>query len=340
MATLQDVAELAKVSKSTVSLAINDSPLIKSSTRKKVLAAIKAVGYRPNISAQRLKGGSSMTIGVLVSNVENPFFAELLRGIEKVLDAANYLFFIGSTHDDAERESLFLDRMYARGVDALIVVPAAKNGAFYEEFSSQNKMPIVMVSRILEKCRIDTVLADNFGGAYTLGKKIASLRRRVISLDSDQNNYTSFSRLAGLRQALAEEGITLSEDNLYKVKEFTIDVGREAARKIDLSGQEPMAIFAINDMLALGIIKELKKKNVRIPEQVAVFGFDGLDFLRMGVFDISSMKVPAAALGEQAAKLVLEKIKEGGESWFTGNKILVPVEYIDGDSGGISEETV
>lgn len=334
MVTIIDIAKQAKVSKSTVSLVINNSPLVRPTSRQRVEQAIKELGYRPNLAARRLKGGASWTIGIIVPNIENPFFSELLLGVESIMDEAGYSCFIASSQDDSEKEKLLLERMMARGCDAFIAVPSCTDGKYYNSLPEQNYPPMTLVSRCPKGCRLDAILPDNYNGSYELGKHIAALRRPVAAISSFlPGNTTTSSRLNGLRKSLSENGINLNPEWLFPVNELTRAEGLRISGEIRLlwkREKRPLSLFAQNDMLAMGVIQGLVAAGVSIPGDVAVFGFDGLDFLRMGILDISSIRISALEIGVNAAKLTLQRLKGKSDP---PQKIYVPFQYLPGQTG-------
>lgn len=334
MVTIIDVAKRAKVSKSTVSLVINNSPLVRQSSRLKVEEAIRELGYRPNLAARKLKGGASMTIGVVTPNIENPFFSELLLGVESVMEQAGYSCFIASSQDDSSKEKRLLERMIARGCDAFILVPSGNDGTYYNKLEQKTGQPFTLISRLPQDCTLSAVLPDNYNGAFELGKHIALLDRRVAAVDAGNGkNMTCTSRLAGLRASLSEQAMTLREEDIFQVTELTRSEGYRISGEIFCKWQQekqPLAVFAQNDMLALGIIQGLIPRGAAIPEDIAIFGFDGLDFLRMGVLDISSIKVPASEIGLKAAELTLARLQGAGEEQ---KKIYVSFKYLPGQTG-------
>ncbi|MDD3154957.1 MAG: LacI family DNA-binding transcriptional regulator [Victivallaceae bacterium] len=330
MVTINDVAQASRVSKSTVSLVINDSRSVSGETRRRVLAAIETLGYKPNPNARKLKGAKSRTVGIVVTHLENPFSAELLAGVERVLEHAGYTLFAGNSRDEIAKERMYLERMAVSGVDGVIVIPASEDGEYYNAFAREHNIPLVMASRAPSGLRLPAVLPDNFQGAYRIGRKMIGFKRPCVALEAEKPNDTSTLRLAGIRQALAEA--EYGPLTTVRVPDFTTQAGFAAGEKILASMTEPLTIFAINDMLALGVVKALSLHKKSIPRDAAVFGFDGLEALRNGIFDITSMHIPVAELGSRAARLLLEKISEPASAWFGGEKITIPVELLLGHS--------
>ena len=308
MATILDVARESGVSKSTVSLVLRGSLLIRAEKRERVLAAAKRIGYRPNLGARRLKGGRSGTIGVIIPNLSNPFFSEMMDEVESVLGQANTMALLGASHESPEMEAELMERMSNRGVDALILVPCRRQGEYYRNFQTEKRIPIVTASRNPPGSGADAVVPDNERGGYEIGLRAAETGRAIYFIRSTGQNITVMERLRGFRRALQERGLSFQ---LHRGgRALTVECGILAAESFP-EKNIPAVVFAPNDMVAFGFMKGLLARKLRVPEDVAVYGFDGLELFRLGLFDLGGMKVDAQQIGRRAAELLLKRLTSG-----------------------------
>ena len=221
--TMKDVAELAKVSVSTVSHTINKTRFVSDVTRQRVLRAMAELGYHPNIIAQSLRRKRTNTVGLIISDITNPFFPEVVRGVEKQLIRAGYSIILANTDDDTEKERELVTLLYGKRVDGLIIVPSGRENK-HIKFLVQQNVPVVLLDRKVEGLEVDTVLVDNCGGTKRLTEYLISLgHKRVGIIAGDINISTGRERLDGYVEALKK--YSLFNDNLVKIGDFSQESG-------------------------------------------------------------------------------------------------------------------
>jgi LacI family transcriptional regulator len=305
--TMGDVAERAGVSKTTVSHVINNTRFVEEETRQRVLEAIAELGYRPSVLARSLTTKRTQTVGVIVSDVSNHFFAEVLSGIEDVLMPENYALLVCNTAEILEREAHYLDLLMRQRVDGIIAAATSQRWEVLTEAEVQN-MPVVFVDRIFEGLDGPFVGVDNRNGAY-LGTKhlIEYGHRRIGVLAGFQRLSTMRERLVGFRQALQEHDIPLPEEWVI-TSPLSIEGGRDALRQLWSLPEHPSAVFVNNNLLALGTLRALKELGLRCPEDISVVGFDDHPWAAVSDPPLTVVRQPARQLGQAAAQMVLALI--------------------------------
>lgn len=309
-ATLADVARLAGVSLSTASRVLSGSPYgVKEELRDRVLDAARTLNYVANAHARALRAATT-TVGVIVHDVSDPYFAEIVRGIQRVAADAGRLVIICNTHRDPEREVEYVRMLRAQRVEAIILAgsghrergrtqqAAAQISAFAENggrvaFIGRHHMPG------------DAVLPDNEGGAFAMGQALLDLGHRRFGVLSGPPLLTAVQdRMEGFRRALSGAGVTLGPEQVVAC-DFSRDGGADGVRRLLAQAPDVTAIFALNDAMAVGALSVLREKGVRVPEQVSVAGFDDYPFAADVTPRLSTVQVPMVAMGEQAMQLVL-----------------------------------
>ena len=317
--TMRDVAEQAGVSKTTVSHVINDTRFVEEETKQRVLQAIAELGYRPSTVARSLTTNRTQTVGVIVSDASNHFFAELLQGIEDVLRPVNYALITCNTAEILEREAHYLDLLMGQRVDGIIAAATSQRWEVLSEADLQH-IPIVFVDRYFNGMEGPFVGVDNKQGAY-LGTThlIECGHRRIGILAGFQRLSTMRERLAGFRQALQECSIPLLEEWVI-TSPLSIKRGREAMRQMLSLPERPTAIFMANNLLSLGGLLAVNELGLRCPEDIALVGFDDHPWAAVSCPPLTVIRQPAQELGRVAAQMLLAAIN--AESVSESNVIL------------------
>lgn len=310
--TLRDVARLAGVHPGTVSRALNPETraLVNEQTAQRVLAAATELGYRPNPIARGLRTNRSHTIGVLVPDLLNPLFAAVVRGIEDRLREGGYTPLIANTDNDAERERVAFEAMRARQVDGFIAATARRDHwLLAEEAVSGTKL--VLVNRRVDSDAIPAVTGDDHEGVRLAVQHLAELgHRRIAHVAGAQTLYTGWSRHRGFLDAMRGRSLEPDPSLIVFSDAFT---AREGVRCCDelLDGGRPFsAIVAGNDLLALGCYDSLEGHGLRCPEDVSVVGYNDMPFVDRFRPALTTVRVPHYQLGETAAGLMLEQLRE------------------------------
>jgi LacI family transcriptional regulator len=307
--TMSDVAAQAGVSKTTVSHVINDTRFVEEETKQRVLQAIAELGYRPSVVARSLTTNRTETVGVIVSDSSNHFFAEVLRGIEDVLRPENYALLVCNTAEILEREAHYLDILMRQRVDGIIAAATSRRWDELTEVEAQH-IPVVFVDRIFEGLDDPFVGVDNQKGARLGTKCIIDCEHRQIGiLAGFQRLSTMRERLVGFRQALQEHDIPLPEEWVI-TSALSIEGGHEAMRQLLTLPERPTAVFLNNNLLALGALLALKELGLRCPEDVGLVGFDDHPWAAVSDPPLTVVRQPAGQVGRAAAEMLLARIND------------------------------
>jgi len=302
--TIIDVAKRAGVSKSLVSLVMRNSPHVSEARRTAVLEAAKELGYRPNALARGLVQGRTSTIGVLLSDLHNPFFAEIVDGVEEETSISQHKTLLGSGNRDPRRETLTLEAMLERQMDGIILVSpsisTSKIGAIAES------IPVVLVGRRVRNQTLDCVVNDDFAGAVLAVEHLAELGHRRIAHISGGRGAGARSRLRGYRHAM--QRLNLERHTQVAPGAYTDRGGYSGAKR--LLGAEPLptAIFASNDFAALGALTALSEAGLSVPGDISLVGYDNTYLATLSNISLSSVNQPRREMGVLATRLLLERI--------------------------------
>ena len=306
--TLHDVAARAGVSASTASLVVRGSNLPKARTREIVLKAISDLGYVYNRAASNLRSQSSQTIGVLVGEITNPFYAELIAGVEQVLNQAGRLSFLANTGELLDRQEQFIRQIREQGVEGILLSPAAQTPAKLVASLRQWNLPCVQA---LRRCSEEAV--DYVGPDYRMGMELATEHligrghRRIAYLVADRDTSAVRERLAGFRAAMSRHG--LDPAALIRCQP-TRNEGARLVRQMLAAGELPTAVLCYNDVLAFGVLTGLYRAGKRPGQDVAVVGFDNILEAGENWIGLTTIAVDPHRIGEAAAKLLLQRIAD------------------------------
>lgn len=307
-ASIEDVAEVANVSIATVSRVLNKSNKVRQETARRVLKAANELNYRPNHVARRMrvKSSDSLVIGLIITDVGNPFFSELSRGVEDVAYQHKHALMICNTDEEAEKEKFYIDSMLSEKVSGLIIVPSKGNAAYIKELKEQG-YPIVCVDRYPDGLNIDTVTIDNEKGAYLAVKRLTELGHRKIAIICGIKGVsTTEGRFGGYEKAMKEAGNEMSDD-LIIFENYKESGGRNAMRKLLSQKNRPTAVFSTNNLMTLGCLEEMYEQNIRIPEDIAIIGFDDMPWSVALNPPLTAVKQPGYELGLNAAELLFKR---------------------------------
>lgn len=306
MATIQDVAKKAGVSVATVSRVLNDSPAVSHEAKEKVMNAIKELNYHPNLLGRNLRRMETKMILALLPNVSNPFYARIVKGIEDVGHKNGYNVMLCNTDSDIKRERIYLELLKNKLSDGVIFM-APEMDKDELTLIGQN-YPVVQCCEYKEGARVSHVSIDNFAAAYKAVKHLTGLgHRRIGMISSDKNFLSVKQREAGYKKALQDEGIEFDE-NLVKYGDYGFKSGLRAAKQLLSMNLRPTAIFAISDIMAIGAIRAAKEAGLKVPEDVAVVGFDNISFASMYDPMLTTISQPKYDLGCVAMELLLKHI--------------------------------
>jgi len=310
MATIRDVAKLAGVSVATVSHVINGTRQVSPETATRVRRAMEALDYQPNAIAQSLRTRNTLAVGVLVSDITNPFFATLVRGTEDAAISSGYSLVVCNSDEDFDKENLYVQLfLRRRRMDGIIVAPARDGTGPAIRNVAQRKTPYVFVDRKAPGINGNAVLTDNVDGAYQATRHLIERgHRRIGIVLGIPGSTTTEERFLGYRRALDEAGLSLSAD-LVVYGDYRIQGGERAAAKLLSLSQPPTAIFSINNLMTVGVLHTIFRRNLRIPNDVAVVGFDDLEWAELVQPPLTVVEQQPYEIGQKAFAILLELLK-------------------------------
>jgi len=311
-ASIRDVAREALVSVTTVSRVVNGNALVAESTRLRVLAAIERLAYVPHRGARSLITRKTETVGVVLPDVYGEFFSELIRGIDQTARGSRYHVLVSGSHSDPAELEAVLHALRGR-VDGLIVMSPDVN-ALALLARTGRALPIVLLN-CGEDCRgFDAIDVDNHGGALSLVRHLLGLgHRRIALIGGPPGNLDARERARGWRDALSEAGLAASPE-LVLPGDFREASGHEAGLRLARLSPRPTAVFAANDAMAVGCLSALREVGLRVPEDVALGGFDDVPIARYLSPPLTSVRVPIARLGSRAIERLLARLADGGDA--------------------------
>lgn len=308
--TITDVARKANVSKSTVSHVINGTRFVEEATKKRVLRAIDDLGYRPSAVARSLTTNKTQTIGVIVSDLTNRFWGEMIRSIEEVLGAANYSLLVSNTDEVLELEERYLNLMLSQQVDGIIAAATSQRWEALDLAEVKN-LPIVFLDREFEGMdQRPYVGVDNQAGAYLGTKHLIECGYTEIGVIAGFQRLSSMrGRLAGFQQALSDYGLHLPEEWVGNTL-LTPEAARAATRQILSLPHRPQALFINNNFLSLGVLLALDDMGLSCPEDIGLVGFDDHPWAAICNPPLTVVRQPVVELGRHAANIMLQLIND------------------------------
>jgi LacI family transcriptional regulator len=307
--TLQDVADHAGVSRATASLVVRDSPLVTDETRERVLASMTALGYVYNRAAASLRSRRSHAIGLVVTDITNPFFAQMTIGSEAALEEADYAVLLGNTSDRLAKQDVLLEAMHSYAVDGILLAPATDTTIGTIERLRQWRLPFVLVVRYLFDVEADYVGADNLAGAEMAAEHLmAHGHRRIAFVGGPANSSARRDRSQGLRNVLARHGQPVDE-SLFINSPVTRDGGRQAIFDLLAAADPPTAALCYNDIVAFGVMLGLQATGRRPGRDFDVVGFDDIEEAALWQPALTTVAIDPQRIGIEAARLLLERIE-------------------------------
>ncbi len=315
MAVLRDVARKAGVSTATVSRVLNSPENVNPETRLKVEKAIKALNFKPSRVAQRLriKDGSRKIIGLVVPDIQNPFYVEVVRGVEDKAYANNYALLMCNFAQDEIKEKLYLDIMKSESVDGLIVAPVNEKDKDVQELVKSG-LPIVCVDRGLSNLDVDVVLVDNIQGSYEAVDYLIKLgHERIAFIGGLPSIPTTQKRRKGYEKALKENKIKIDE-SLIKFGDSKYESGKRLAAEILDMKKRPTALFTGNNLITFGALETIHSRGLNIPKDVSILGFDDMPWSISLNPPLTAVSQPGYEIGRRAADMLFNRIAEPSQS--------------------------
>jgi len=322
MAKLKDVAKLAGVSPACVSLALNDKPYVSAKTKKRIYDAIEQLNYRPNIIARSLRNKKTHTIGLVLSDITNPFFPEIARGVEIRAREYGLNVILCNTGADPLLEKNYIEILLAKQVDGLILT-SVRIIDDLDEYTKE-KFPLVFINREPPLSDIDFVGIDNVASAKMAVDHLIKLgHRKIAFIRGEPASSASFSRYEGYKMALEEAGIPYSDD-LVKIGYLKYEGGYRAMESFLKGPSVPTAVSCANDMMALGAMDACADKGIKIPQDIAIVGFDDIWVASLESVQLTTVRQPRYLMGVKAVDLMIKRIQGKGEN----KRIILPTRLI------------
>jgi LacI family transcriptional regulator, galactose operon repressor len=333
--SVRDVAAAAAVSVGTVSNVLNRPDKVAPATAERVLAAIENLGFVRNDAARQLRAGRSRSIGLVVLDIRNPFFTDIARGAEERAAEMGMTLLVGSSQEDPVREGAYLDLFLEQRVSGVLLSPVADTRSRLERLRA-NGVPVVLVDRQSKDHTFSSVAVDDVvGGRLAVRHLIDVGRRRIAYVGGPASIRQVADRLRGARQAVRRApGVELE---VLHTEALTVLAGRAAGELIRerRPDDRPDAIFAANDLLAIGILQALMLPGgLRVPQDIALIGYDDIDFASASVVPLSSIRQPAGVIGRRAVELLLDESFAEDEDSFETDRVLFQPELIVRESTG------
>lgn len=311
MTKMTDVAKMARVSSATVSRVLSNHPYVSEKTRRKVLDAIEHLGYKPNRLASNFRKMSSKTVIVVLPDISNPFFSEIVKGFKDSARERGYHVLLGDTGNDRDQEREFIELVKAKYVDGLILATARIPKEEIAEVSRE--IPVVLACEYIDGFDIPTVAIDNIGAARTATQHLASLgHRKIAHISGPLDAVLGRDRLKGYRQALLVNEIP-EDENFIQEGDFSVRSGYDLMRKLMAMDNRPTAVFCANDEMAVGAVKAAKEYGLTVPRDISVVGFDDIPMSTLVEPALTTIYQPKYDIGVQSMNMVLNMI-EGHEN--------------------------
>lgn len=310
MASIKDVARIAGVSVSTVSHVINKTRFVSPETTVVVEEVIKSLGYKPSSLAQALKSKRTRTIGMLVTSSTNPFFAEVVSGVEEGCYRHGYSLILGNSGDLPGRQLSYLHTLMQKQIDALAIMTTNRDDDFQIELDKQISLPRVVLDSepILNGCAI----GDNslIGGQLATQHLIDLGHTRIGCLTGPNHHLRSNERLAGFKSALKAAGLIVNSDWIVSGR-LTAKGGYTAAKALLSLDESPTAIFAFNDLMATGAYRAVRESGLSIPQDISIVGYDDIEIASFLTPTLTTMRQPGFEFGLEAANILVRHLEEG-----------------------------
>lgn len=331
--TIKDIAKIVGVSHTTVSRVLNNSPRVSPETREKILRTMKELNFSPHLSARSLSSGKTYTIGLLIlydlQQFPADFLPPILAGMTTKLNEYGYNLTLFFDQIEGRKNQVPLERLVRGNMDGLFLL-SVETEAELAYKAAQIDIPLVLVNQRIENIDLNYVVADDEGGAYSAVSHLLDLGHRQVAFIGGVPKYkTSMDRRAGYIRALSDRGINF-DSRLERIGHFDKDKGYHAMRELIAEVKGITAVFCANDLMALGAIKAIREAGLRIPNDIAVVGFDDAEFAEAIEPSLTTVKKTRTMMGSEAARVMLEILNSEGHK--EKYKVILPTRLIVRDS--------
>ena len=312
--TLNDVAERAGVSASTVSRVLNKKATkhrISTETEALILQVAEELNYKANHLARGLRLSKTNTIGLIAPDISNPFFAYVIKRVQTIAHGLGYSLIVCNSNESLEMEVEQVSLLYRKRVDGLIALPVGQHYDHFEDWMTRG-VPLVLLDRSFDVLDVDSVVVDNYRGAYEATEHLVEHgHERIALVQGLPGTYTSTARLRGYRDALAAHGIAV-DGRLVVGGDFRQEKGYIETKLLLNLDPPPTAIFATGDLITLGALQAIYEEGLSIPADVSLISFDDFDFAPYLRCPLTAVQQPKETMGEMAVKLLVERLSNGG----------------------------
>jgi DNA-binding LacI/PurR family transcriptional regulator len=313
--TMRDVGRAAGVSQSTVSRVLTPASTslpINEATRRRVLAKVKELGYHPNQYARSLRGKKSHMLAMMVADITNPFYHPLVRAVQDVAVQHRYDVMIANTDHTREKEELFFESVLRRPVDGAIVVPYYLGADDFDNLMTRTGVTIAAIGKHVQHPRIDLSFSDDARASHDLVEWLITARghRRIAMVCADLTFPVTVGRVNAFRQALTEAGLTVPPEYIV-AGDWTFETGQRALRELMALPEPPTAIFAASDTIAIGALEEAETMHLRVPQDVAIVGFDDIPEAQWVRPRLTTVAQDPSEMGRRLAEALFERIETG-----------------------------
>lgn len=310
----RDVARHAGVSVGTVSNVLNKPDMVSQATRDKVEEAIRELGFVRNRSARQLRMGRSQTVGLLVVDIAGPYFTAVAKGVEQRLKEAEFSLMLCSSDRSPEEERRHLAQLEEQGASGILVVPSGDDYRMVNELRSRGTAVVLLDHPSPDSHHCAVAVDDVKGGALAAQHLLDLGHRRIGLVNAPAQVQQGTDRREGAHRATRAAGLDVDETILeVTVPAVTANAGEEAVERLLADHRPPTAVMCINDLVALGVLRGLQARGLKVPDDVAVVGYDDVEFAAMLASGLTSVRRPKGELGTRAVDLLLEEIEHGGD---------------------------
>lgn len=308
MVSSRDVARAAGVSQATVSRVINHNPAVSAAVRERVLASMRQLGYAPNANARALITGRTNLLGLMVSNITNPFYPEVVQAVAAAALRHGYNLILCNAEEEPRLQAEYLRLLMEQRVDGIIISSLLTSSRAFVEPLAALQQPIVLINRVIDGIDVDTVVIDNAAGGRLATEHLVDLGHRDIAyIGGRADTSTNRDRFRGYRAALMRHGIALDQ-GLVTMGDYSRSSGYQAMNALLRSGRRPAAAVCADDTLAFGCLDAMSDAGLGSPEDLAIIGFDDSPLASMRRIGLSSIQAPMEEMGEIAVSLLLSRI--------------------------------
>ena len=309
MASMKEVAKMARVSVATVSRVVNMTVPVEARTRRQVEKAIRKLEFKPNLLASGLRSKSGHVIGLAVPEILHPSFNAIIKYVEESVRREGLTFILGNTHNDLEIEAEFIESLIGRHVNGIVFSRVSDQSRILHVVNKSH-VPVVVLDRALDSEDIPTVVLDNYKAGVLAADHLVGLgHRRIGCVSGDSNLLLSRERMSGFRDTLRKHGVELMSRNVHQGN-FRYETGIEAIQRFLADKIEVTAIWAQSDLIALGAIAELGRQHISVPDDISVIGLDDIEFAKISFPALTTIRQPFQEMAEKAIGLIMAQVRK------------------------------